>query len=46
MDLGQGPHLRHGVRAGYLRAPEPRAREKTRGWKKKNDDVQKQHIYT
>ena len=26
-DLGQGPHLRRGVRAGSLRAPEPRARD-------------------
>ena len=30
-DLGQSPHLRRGVRGGSLRAPEPRAREQTRG---------------
>ena len=34
-DLGHGPHLRRGVRVGSLRAPEPRAREKTRGRKRK-----------
>ena len=35
-DLGQGPNLRRGVRAGSLRATEPRAREKTRGRESKN----------
>ena len=34
-DLGQGPNLRHGDRAGSLRATDPRAREKTRGQKMK-----------
>ena len=34
-DLGQGPHFRRGVRAGSLLALEPRAREKTRGRKRK-----------
>ena len=34
-DLGQGPNLRRGVRAGSLRATKPRAREKTRGRKRK-----------
>ena len=33
-DPGQGSHLHHGVRAGSLRAPEPRTREKTRGRKR------------
>ena len=32
MDLVQGPRLRRGVRAGSLRDPEPRAREKTKKW--------------
>ena len=49
-DLGQGPHLRRGARAGSLRAPEPRAREKTRGRKRKKWHVQKithliKHLY-
>ena len=44
-DLGQGPHLRRGVRAGSLCALEPRAREKTRGRKRKNAQVPKKHIY-
>ena len=35
MDLGQGPHLRRGVRAGSLRTPEPSARGKTLGRKRK-----------
>ena len=34
-DLGQGPHLRRGVRAGFLLAPEPKARETTRRRKRK-----------
>ena len=38
-DLDQGPHLRRGVRAGSLRASEPRTRDKTRG-RKKDADVQ------
>ena len=33
-DLGQGRHLRRGVRAGSLHAPEPRARETTLGRKR------------
>ena len=46
-DLGQGPNLRRGVRAGSLRATEPRAREKTRGRKsKKMPMCKKKHIYT
>ena len=47
-DLGQGPHLRRGVRAGSLCAPEPRAREKTRGRKRKSAESRcaKKHIYT
>ena len=34
-DRGQGPDLRRGVRAGSLRVPKPRAREKIRGRKRK-----------
>ena len=30
---GRDPQLHRGVRAGPLRAPQPRARENTRGWK-------------
>ena len=40
-DLGLGPDLRCGVRAGSLRALEPRARAETRGRKRKNADVQR-----
>ena len=35
-----GPELAHGVRAGSLRATEPRAREKTRGKK-----IKKTHLF-
>ena len=35
MDLDQGPNLRRGLRARSLRATEPRARETTRGRKRK-----------
>ena len=45
-DLGQGPNLRRGVRAGSLRATEPRAREKTRGRKRKKiRSTKKTHLY-
>ena len=40
-----GPYLRRGVRAGPLRAPEPRAREKSHGRKRKKTKVQRKHIY-
>ena len=45
-DLGQGPHLSRGVRAGSLRASEPRAREKTRGRKKKKCRCAQKQFYT
>ena len=45
-DLVQGPHLRRGVRAGSLRAPEPRAREKTCGRKRKKCPCAEKHIRT
>ena len=45
-DLGRGPRLRRGVRAGSLRAPEPRAREKTRGRRRKKCRcAKKTHLY-
>ena len=44
-DLGQGPNLRRGVRAGSLRATESTAREKTRGWKRKKCRSAKTHLY-
>ena len=41
-----GPHLRRGVRAGSLRAPEPRAREKTLDRKRKKMPMcKKTHLY-
>ena len=40
-DVGQGPHLHPGVPAGFLRATDPRAREKTRRRKRKNADEPK-----
>ena len=44
--LGQGLRLHRSVDAGLLRAPKPRAREKTRARKKKNADVQKNPFRT
>ena len=45
-DLGQGPHLRYNVRASSLRAPEPRAREKTHDRKgKKCRCANKTNVY-
>ena len=43
-DLGQGPHVRRGVRACSLRVQEPRAKEQTRGRKRKNADVHNNSI--
>ena len=43
-DVGQGPHLHHSVHASLLRAPQPRARKKTRGRKSKSADVQENFI--
>ena len=40
-----GPTLAPSVRAGSLRATEQRARDKTRGRKRKNAEVPKTHIY-
>ena len=45
-DLDQGPHLRRGVRAGSLRALEPRARKRPAVGRGKNADMHKSHIYT
>ena len=45
-DLGQGPHLRRGVRTVSQHAPDTRAREKTRGRKRtKYRCGQKTHLY-
>ena len=45
-DIGHGPQLRPGVPAGSLDATEPRAREKTRGGKRKKIPLaQKIHLY-
>ena len=45
-DLGQGPNLRRGVRAGSLRATEPRTREKTRARKRKKcRSAKTTHLY-
>ena len=45
-DLGQGPNLRPGVRAGSLCTTESRAREKTRGRKRKKcRSAEKTHLY-
>ena len=41
MDLGRGPHLHRGVRAGSLRALEPIVGEKTRGRREKNARAKK-----
>ena len=41
-----GPKLMRGVRAGSLRATEPRAREKPAAGREKNADGPKKHIYT
>ena len=43
-DLGQGPDLLRGIRAGSMRATEPRAWEKTRGRKRKK--CRSANIYT
>ena len=44
-DLGQGPHLRRDVRADSLRAPAPRAREKTHRQKRKMTMCKKKHLH-
>ena len=45
-DVGQGPHLCRGVPAGSLCATEPRAREKTRGRKRKKcRSFRKPHVH-
>ena len=45
-DLGLGPDLRCGVRAGSLRAPEPRVRAEILGRKGKKADVEKKQMYS